>query len=74
MEHCSAVFASLEVQLQSRLELWLDISVDIVGDLSPNFHTTDFYNCLFHGYIPRVAVHHGLTLLYTFDSDVQLPS
>jgi hypothetical protein len=74
MEDCSAVFASRKVKLQSRLELWLDISVDIVGDLSPYFHAADFYDCIKHGPIPLLPTHHGLTLLYTFDSDVQLPS
>jgi hypothetical protein len=29
MEHCSAVFAVLEVKLQSRFEFWLDISVNV---------------------------------------------
>jgi hypothetical protein len=42
--------AVLKVKLQSSLEFRLDVTVNVVGDLAPYFHTADFYNCGFHGF------------------------
>jgi hypothetical protein len=53
-ENSRAMPAVLEVKFHTSLKFRLDLSVNVVGDLSPHLDTTDFDDCRFHIFNPLV--------------------